>query len=228
MSKFAIIAISLIIILIAPALSAATSPDYTVHVKKGDWIKYNVKETGTPPPEFNITWGRIDIKSVQGENIHTDVLTGYANGTIYPENGITLNVATGAIGDGFFIPTNLQPGDKYNSGYEGNITITGFEKIEAGGAQRTVITGDANQTTYYWDKQTGIMVAATSNLTGCTMYTTTGATNLWLPQILGLDSTAFYTLIVAIMIALVALAAILSWQLRLRRKSQLWHKVENE
>jgi hypothetical protein len=219
MRKYAIIAISLIIILIAPALSAATSPDYTVHVKKGDWIKYNVKETGTPPPEFNITWGRIDIKSVQGENIHTDVLTGYANGTIYPENGITLNIATGAIGDGFFIPTNLQSGDKYNSGYEGNITITGFEKIEAGGAQRTVITGDANQTKYYWDKQIGIMVAATSNLTGCVMFTTTSATSLWQPQILGLDATIFYIVIIAVVIILVAIAGILSWQLKSRRKS---------
>ncbi len=200
--------------LITPALVVAASPDYTVHVKKGDWIKYNVKETGTPTPEFNITWGRMDIKSVEGEAIHTDVLTGYANGTVYPENDITLNIATGAIGDGFFIPINLQPGDKYNSGYEGNITITGFEQIEAGGAQRTVITGDANQTTYYWDKQTGIMVAATSNLPGCTMFTTTGATNLWQPQILSLDSNVFYGIIVALVIILVSFAAILVWMKR--------------
>jgi len=140
MNKFTLIAVSLIFMLITPALVVAASPDYTVHVKKGDWIKYNVKETGTPTPEFNITWGRMDIKSVEGEAIHTDVLTGYANGTVYPENDITLNIATGAIGDGFFIPINLQPGDKYNSGYEGNITITGFEQIEAGGAQAQVAT----------------------------------------------------------------------------------------
>ena len=92
------------------------------------------------------------------------MVTVYANGTIYPENGITLNLAAGAIGDGFFIPTNLTPGDKYNSEYEGNITITGVEQIEAGGAKRTILSSVEDQTTYFWDKQTGVMVAATSNL----------------------------------------------------------------
>ncbi len=202
----------------APALIAVAAADATVHVKKGDWIKYTVKETGTPTAEFNITWASMDIKNVQDERINIDVQTAFANGTIYPENDITLNLATGAIGDGFFIPTNLNPGDKYNSGYEGNITITGFEQIKAGGAQRTVITGDANQTTYYWDKQTGIMVAATSNLTGCTMFTTTSATSLWQPQILGINATIFYVVIIAVVIILVVVAAILGWQLKSHRK----------
>ena len=130
-----------LIMLIGPMLFAMASADLAVNVKGGDWIKYQVTETGTPTPEFNITWARMDINSVQGEFISVNVLTAYANGTVYPENGITLNFATGAIGDGFFIPTNLNPGDKYNSGYEGNITITGVEQIMAGGAKRTVLQG---------------------------------------------------------------------------------------
>ena len=218
MHKSTFIAAFLMISLVAPALFAVATAGATVHVKKGDWIKYTVKETGNPTAEFNITWASMDMKNVQDERINIDVQTAFANGTIYPENDITLNLATGAIGDGFFIPTNLNPGDKYNSGYEGNITITGFEQIKAGGAQRTVITGDANQTTYYWDKQTGIMVVATSNLTGCTLFTTTSATSLWQPQILGLDATIFYILIIVIVIISVVVAAILSWQLSNRKR----------
>ncbi|MGD0451017.1 MAG: hypothetical protein ABSA79_08210 [Candidatus Bathyarchaeia archaeon] len=214
-SVFLVIAL---ITLLAPALFSPASAEETVRVKEGDWIKYQVTETGNPTSDFNITWARMDITGVKGETIYIDVVTAYANGTIYPENGITLNLATGAIGDGFFIPTNLNPGDKYNSEYEGNITITGVEQLETGGAERAVLSGVANQTTYYWDKQTGIMVAATSNFNEFSMFTKTSQTNLWQPQILGLDSTVFYVLLTAIMIILVAFSAISIWRLKLHRE----------
>lgn len=217
MKKSAFFVLALITLLV-PALFAPALAEGVVRVKEGDWIKYQVTETGNPTSDFNITWARMDITGVKGEAIYVDVVTAYANGTIYPENGITLNLATGAIGDGFFIPTNLNPDDKYNSEYEGNITITGIEQIKAGGAERTVLSGVANQTTYYWDKQTGIMVGATSNFGEFSMFTKTSQTNLWQPQILGLDSTLFYTLLIAFVIILVAFTAISIWRLKLNRK----------
>jgi len=214
------ISIIIVLILFLPlALFALVSAEAIDGVKGGDWIKYQVSETGNPTSDFRIVWARMDIKSVQGETLNIDVVTAFANGTIYPENGIVLNLATGAIGDGFFIPTNLNPGDKYKSEYEGEITITGVEKIEAGGAERTVLSGVANQTTYYWDKQTGIMVAANSNFTDFSMFTKTSATNLWQPQILSLNSTIFYLLVVAVSIILAIAAAISIWRLKLRRRS---------
>jgi hypothetical protein len=216
--KKSIFLVIALITLLAPALFALASAEGTVRVKEGGWIKYQVTETGNPTSDFNITWARMDITGVKGEIIYIDVVTAYANGTIYPENGITLNLATGAIGDGFFIPTNLNPGNKYNSEYEGNITITGVEKLEAGGTERTVLSGVANQTTYYWDKQTGILVAATSNFNEFSMFTKTSQTNLWKPQILGVDSTVFYTLLIAIVVILVAFTAISTWRLKLHRK----------
>ena len=170
MHKSRWLAITLTVLIITVSFTAVAFANPIVGVKKGDWIKYQVKVTGNPPPKENITWARMDITGVQGETININVQTGYANGTIYPENRITLNLATGAIGDGFFIPTNLTPGDKYRTEYEGIINITSVGQIEAGGAERTVISGVSSQTTYYWDKQTGIMVAATSNLPGYTMY----------------------------------------------------------
>jgi hypothetical protein len=189
-----------------------------VGVKKGDWIKYQVTVTGNPPPDENITWARMDITGVQGEIINVNVQTGYANGTIYPENGITLNVKTGHIGDGFFVPTNLTPGDQYSTEYEGIINITSVGQLEAGGAERTVLSGVTNQTTYYWDKQAGIMVAATSNFPGYSIITKTSGTNIWQPQILGLDLTVFYALTTAIAVVIVTIIVMLVWRTKVHMK----------
>jgi hypothetical protein len=131
---------------------------------------------------------------------------------------VPLNVATGAIGDGFFMPTDLNPGDVYHSEYEGNITITAIQQIETGGAQRTVLCGVTSQTTYYWDKQTGIMVAATSKLQGCTMYTKASITNIWQPQIMGMDQSVFYVLIIVFVSFLVAFITVAISFLRRKKK----------
>ena len=222
MHKSRWLAITLTVLIITVSFTAVAFADLPVGVKKGDWIKYQVTVTGNPPPEENITWARMDITGVQGETININVQTGYANGTIYPENGITLNLATGAIGDGFFVPTNLTPGDQYRTEYEGIINITSVGQLEAGGAERTVLSGVSSQTTYYWDKQAGIMVAATSNLTGYTIFTKTSGTNIWQPQFLGLDLTVFYELVVvviAVVVASVVIVVILVWHKKVHPKS---------
>jgi len=59
-------------------------------------------------------------------------------------------------------------------------------------------------TNYFWDKQTGIMVAATSTYPTYTMYTTTSQTNIWQPQILGLNQAVFYAIVAIVTIILVA------------------------
>lgn len=220
MHKLRLFAITLTVLIITVSFTAVAFADLPVGVKKGDWIKYQVTVTGNPPSDENITWARMDITGVQGETINIDVQTGYANGTLYPENGITLNLATGAIGDGFFVPTNLTPGDQYHTEYEGTINITSVGQLEAGGAERTVLSGVSNQTTYSWDKQTGIMVAATSNFPEYSVITKTSGTNIWPPQILGLNLTVFYALMTAIaVIIVVAIVAILVWRMKVKLKS---------
>jgi len=217
MNKAKLLTITLTTLIITVSFTAVAFAELPVAVKKGDWIKYQETITGSPPPEENVTWGKMDIVGVQGETINIDVQTGYANGTIYPENGITLNLATGAIGDGFFIPTNLTVGDQYSTEYEGTINITSVGQLEAGGAERTVLNGVSSQTTYSWDKKTGIMVAATSNLTGYMLFTRTSATNIWQPQILGLDSNVFYPLIVAVIAVVVVVTVTVIFVLHRKR-----------
>ncbi|MGA2385037.1 MAG: hypothetical protein ABSG33_00720 [Candidatus Bathyarchaeia archaeon] len=224
MRKSIVFAVNLIVLLGVSLLGVAFAQSSLVGVKAGDWIQYQVTETGNPASEYNITWARMNIINVQGEVITVNVVTAFGNGTLFPENSIHLNLATGAIGDGFFVPLNLTVGDQYRTEYEGVINMTGTKQIEAGGAQRTVLIGVTNESTYNWDRQTGIMVAATSNLPGCVMYTTTNQTNLWAPQtsspqpqIFGINQTTFYALIIGV-IAVVAVLVVASVLFIRRRK----------
>jgi hypothetical protein len=208
MLKLVLLAVAITMLILSTSLFSEAFVDISVGVKKGDWIKYQVKETGNVAADYNITWARIDVTSVQGAKINIDVQTGYANGTLYPEK-VPLNIAAGAIGDGFFVPTNLNLGDQFYSEYQGNMTIISIWQLEVGGALRTVISATSNQTTYYWDKQTGILVGATTSFPSFTLFTMTSGTNLWQPQILGLESTAFYEVILIIIVFLVAVFAVL-------------------
>jgi len=200
MRKYALLFIILLALAVFPALTSASG---SVEIKKGEWIQYQVIVTGNPGPDYNITWANMNVTDVEGEKITVNVLTEFANGTVWSEPGIKLDLATGAIGDGFFVPTNLTVGDVYCSQYEGNITITSVGQLAIGDDQRTVLCGVANMTSYKWDQQTGIMLAATSNYPTYTMQTTTSSTNIWHSQTYGYDQTLFYAAVVALAVVVV-------------------------
>ena len=102
---------------------AVAVSEVSVGVKQGDWIQYNVIVTGNPPADHNIKSVTMNVTDVQGTAITIDIQTLFNNGTNYPER-ITLNLATGVLGDDFFIPKNLNIGDQFYDAYQGNITIT--------------------------------------------------------------------------------------------------------
>ena len=226
MHKSAVFAIVLTLFIVTSSLSVAFA-DVSVGVKKGDWIEYQVTVTGTPPPIYNTTWARIDITGVQGDAVSLHIQTRFTNGSLLIEN-LNLNLETNP-GDSFVIPANLNPGDVFYNPYLGNITITGVEQRTAAGAERTVVSGSTNYTNYYWDRQTGVLVQATSKVPAASKYfgyqnqafnvfTKTSETNMWQPQILGLDLSVFYALIVAVVVVLAAIVAILVWRKRTPHK----------
>ena len=215
MKKLALLATTILLVAALAVNIASAAP--SVAVKGGDWIEYKVTAIGNPTPIHNITWARLDVKSVEGSTINTDIQTMLGNGTLWLEPKTNFNVATGLIGEGAIIPTNLSVGDVYFSQYEGNITVTGTHTIEAAGMQRTVLTGEAHNTSYYWDKQTGIMVKATTLLDDCKIFSEVKATNLWQPQIVGLAPEILYMLIaglVAVASIFVALVLLIVWRRR--------------
>jgi hypothetical protein len=91
------------------------------------------------------------------------------------------------------------------------------------GEERTLVQGSTNVTTYYWDRQTGILVQATTVepigtntgfgiSKGFTVFTKAIGTNIWQPQILGLNLNVFYALIIAVAVASIAVVTILVWR----------------
>lgn len=204
-------------IIIALSVVDLVAADGLVAVQAGDWIEYNVTTTGNPTPIHHITWARLDVKTVTGSEINTDIQTRLANGTLWLEPNTTFNVATGVVGEGAIIPTNLTVGDVYYSEYEGNITVTGTRTLQVAGAERSVLTGEAANTSFMWDKETGVMVKATTTLSDCTVYSEAASTNLWQQQTPALNIVyAFIAAAVAALAAVVLAAVFLRYQHKIR------------
>ncbi|MEM2998930.1 MAG: hypothetical protein QXX34_00180 [Candidatus Bathyarchaeia archaeon] len=186
-----------------------------VGVKKGDWLEYRAVFTGKPPAGHEVTWARTEVLDVQGTIIDLNVTTKFANGTLWNEI-ITLNLATGQLGDEFIIPANLNVGDTFFDKYHGNITISKIEERTYAGATRTVISATAAQSTYYWDQATGVLVEGISEFSDYTIHSIVEKTNMWQPQIFGLEQTVFYALLVLATILIVV--ALASLAIRRRKK----------
>ena len=220
MHRLTLLAIALTLLVVTVPIVVAFA-DVSVGVKKGDWIEYQVTVTGNPPEDHNLTWARMEVTDVQDAAISLDIQTKFASGIILPEH-ITLNLASGVLGDDFFIPANLSAGDVFYDAHAGNIIITGSEQRTYAGAERTVVTGHTNVTSFYWDQQTGILVEAYSNYSDInfTMKTVADKTNIWQPQPTVLAPSLGYAASV-VAVAVVVVVALLLLRARSRRKRAL-------
>jgi parallel beta-helix repeat protein len=190
------------------------SPPKEVGVKAGDWIKVNYTITGAPSGTPLPQWLTVEFLNVDGTTATVKVTMHMSDGT---EQNATVPVDVVAGGEafglsGFVIPANLATGDiVYISGY-GNVTISGETTSSYAGASRTVVHASfsqyGTQLTYYWDKQTGVMVEAST--TSGTMTATGKATetNMWQAQPTGLpiDPPVLYALIIAVVVIVAAVA----------------------
>jgi hypothetical protein len=187
--------------------------EFSVGVKKGDWIEYNVSVTGSPAEKHDVTWARMEVYAVQGYQIDLNITVTFSDGTLEPQTA-TLNLETGQLGDDFIIPANLNVGDVFFDKNVGNITISGVEEKTYTGVTRNVITVATSETTYYWDQATGVLVEGFSHYPEYTMHSIVDKTNLWQSQIQGLNPTVFY----AMVIGAVALIIVVLTVFIMRRK----------
>jgi hypothetical protein len=199
-------------------------------VKAGNWIKVEYTITGWPSGQPRPEWLKVEFLSVEGTNATVQVTMHMSDGT---EQNATVPVIIGAGGgeafglSGLVIPANMTAGYSiYLSGY-GNVTIAGETTGTYAGASRTVVYASFSQygilIKYYWDKETGVMVEASTTSGGVTATAKATETNMWQAAPFGLPFEPTYLYILAaLVIIVVGTAAFL-----VRRKKKPPEEVEN-
>lgn len=198
----------LLLVFLASAASTLAVADAIVGVKPGDWVEYNVTFTGTPPPEHDAKWARMEVTGVEGQRVNAMFTSQLANGTML-NVAEDLDFSTGRLIDTFIIPAGLNAGDTFYAQGVGNITIDSVEVHDAAGAARTVVHADAEDTQWYWDRASGVVVEARTANAVYTLDTLAVNTGLWSPQILGLDQAVFYASIIILAVTVIAVAIVL-------------------
>lgn len=207
------ITFGLVVLLCCSSLIASSmcswGEDY-VGVQKGDWIEYTVSITGgTPPPTHNVNWFRIEILGVQDAAFDANFTVRFVNGT-FQSSVWTFNFTEGEFGGWMIIPPNLDVGDRfYDSSKPTTVTIEGEEQKIVADASRTIThASDSIRLVKEWDKATGVFTHSIEQPKNLTIITNAIATNLWEPQILGLDPTLFYSLTGSVVLAAITLSSI--------------------
>ncbi len=199
----------IVLVFLVSTLAVQAQSQIIVGVKVGDWIEYNVSTTGTPISGHDITSARLEIIEVQGTAIKANVTSRADNGTVETITR-SFNLAEGDIQAWVIIPANLGPGDSfYDASSNGNITVQGENQETFAGAVRTITYVNFTDRQKQWDKATGVFVTTKDILSNYTVSAVANATNMWSPQILGLDQTVFYeTVGVVVVVAVAFLVAI--------------------
>jgi hypothetical protein len=207
--------VALMIVAFMIILIAAAEAQPSVGVKAGNWVEYSVKTTGAVPAAQDLTWAKIEIVDIEGEAFHANFTVKYVNGTLSTSLRF-FNFSTGNVQAWIIIPANLSPGQTfYDSSINSNVPIQGQIQKTVAGAERTVTYTNSTlggvQRNKEWDKDTGFYIQSADNLGTYTVNAQAIATNIWSPQILGLNQNVFYlvvTVIVAVIAVIVALAVI--------------------
>jgi hypothetical protein len=208
-------AVALMIVAFMIISIAAAEAQPSVGVKSGNWIEYSVKTTGAVPAAQDLTWAKIEIVDMEGEAFHANFTVKYVNGTLSTSLRF-FNFSAGNVQAWIIIPANLSPGQTfYDSSINSNVPIQGQIQKTVAGAERTVTYTNSTlggvQRNKEWDKDTGFYIQSADNLGTYTVNAQAIATNIWSPQILGLNQNVFYlvvTVIVVVIAVIVALAEI--------------------
>jgi len=190
-------------------VAVSPPPGSKVGVMAGDWIKIDYTIYGAPSGSPSPRWLKVEFLSVEGTAATVRVTMHMSDGS---EQNATMPIDAVAGGQalglsGFLIPANCTTDDCiYMTGY-GNVTIEGETTRTYAGASRTVVYASfsqlGTQVTYYWDKQTGVMVEASTTSGSITATGKATETNMWQA-----DSSPFwvqwwfYALVAAIVVAL--------------------------
>ncbi len=191
------------IVCVSIIVSPACAPEEpSVGVKKGDWVEYNVSITGpTSNPSHNITRFRLEILNVEGTAFQANITAWYVNGSV-PSAVWKFNLSEGNVEGWVIIPSNLGAGNTFfDAEKPGNVTIEGQEQKNVAGANRIIThASDSKRQVKEWDMATGVYTYSVEHPKNLTIISTAAATNMWNPQILGLNPPVFYELVAVIIV----------------------------
>jgi hypothetical protein len=191
-------------------INAGQTKPISVGVKVGDWIEYTVSTTGTPVVGHDLKYAKMEIVQVIDTQIWANVVAETPDGT-WSSSIRTFDLAEGNVQAWVIIPANLSPGDSfYDAFLNSTITIQGEITMTVAGATRTITYLDTPERYKEWDKATGMFIVTKDYLSNYTVTASVTATNLWAPQILGIDQPIFYTLIAILIVVIIAIAAVLA------------------
>ena len=212
------------------SISSTATSSVSVGVKAGDWLNVSYAITGAPVGSNLPTWIRLDILGVVGTVVTARVTMHMTDGT---EQNATVSVDVAGGGGaalpvlaGGIIPANSRVGDILTLTGLGVVTIAGETTKTYAGASRTVVyaslTQSGTQLTYYWDKETGVIVEA--SVTSGTMSASAAATetNMWAAAAatgLLLGGTFLYLILAVALIVVVAVLALI-WRRRSAKVGQ--------
>ncbi|MEJ2495481.1 MAG: hypothetical protein P8Y79_14270 [Ignavibacteriaceae bacterium] len=180
-----------------------------VGVNQGDWIEYEVNFSGNVSLGHDAVWAKLVVTNVSAYEISINTTVMETDGSLN-NNTFTIDLEKGDLIDDFIIPANLELGDEFYDKNQGNLSILEVENKTIAGVQRTIITTTTNVTTYNWDQETGILIKANSTYPGYSIMTKANATNMWKPEILGLNSTVFVGFFTLLLLFIVILIVIIS------------------
>jgi len=185
--------------------------EVAVGLKEGDWVKYEVTYTGSPPEDYP-TNTKIEVLKIEGTTITTKIENDRLNGTHTSKTG-TFDLEDGAP-DLIIIPANLTVGDQVvNKEWNITFTIQGEDEYDFRGATRemvfTNIDVDNIFLEYNWDRETGIMIQIYHMTDTFTQEYLAYDTNIVGNGIFSPYSLLIYGIIIAVVAVLLLLAMII-------------------
>lgn len=189
-------------------------------VKTGDWARLEAKAGTANSTAPTPTWIKLEFLNVTGTAVAIR-LTGAHDGTQHSQT-VTYDFASGLSSSGttsaagILIPVGSKVGDTVRVAITTNATIAGQTVRTYAGASRSVLYASFSPSqnikeTYYWDKQTGVIVEISVVSQGSTTGLSLTETNMWQPQLFGLPivPTSFYIIMAAALVVLAALVFML-------------------
>jgi hypothetical protein len=181
---------------------------YSVGVKNGDWIRYDISISSAGQTATGSI--KIIIQQVQGVQItgtYEVTVQGYS--VMQPTQfSLDISIGSGSYATGFIIPANLTAGQLIPG------ETAYVQSIVDWNGRRAILTNATSpfggfNGQIYWDQQTGVLLEAKGSAVGATYGLTAAETSLWSGGLLGAGALTWIIVIIVVVVAIAVAALVL-------------------